>query len=207
VVAESADLPTRAQVEAALAEFRGPQQQKPPAYSAIKRGGQKAYEMARRGEAVDLPPRPVEILSLELTAWGERECTLEVHCSAGTYIRSLAHDLGQRLGCGAHLSALRRTASGGLRVAEAVTLNELQAAFADGDWQRLVLPADAAVPEWPAVRLASDGEARVRRGQPVPLEAEGGHFGRAYNSAGEFFAVLRADPDAGVWRPDKVFSD
>ena len=207
VTAQSADLPTQAQVEAALAEFRGPQQQKPPAFSAIKRGGQKAYEMARRGEAVDLPARPVEILSLELSACGERECTLKVHCSAGTYIRSLAHDLGQRLGCGAHLSALRRTASGGLRLADAVTLDELQAAFERGDWRRLVLPADAAVPEWPAVRLAPEGEMRVRRGQPVPLEAEGGPFGRAYNSAGEFFAVLRADPAAGVWRPDKVFSD
>ncbi len=207
VTAASASLPTGAQVEAALADFRGPQMQTPPAYSAIKRGGQKAYEMARRGEAVYLAPRPVTILSLELTQWSGNECILEVHCSAGTYIRSLAHDLGKRLGCGAHLSALRRTASGGLTVADAVTLDGLQAAFTRGDWRRLVLPADAAVPEWPAVRLGPEGETRVRRGQPVPLEDGRGPIGRAYNSAGEFFAVLRADPDAGVWRPDKVFVD
>jgi tRNA pseudouridine55 synthase len=207
VTAETADLPTRAAVEAALDEFRGLLQQVPPAYSAIKRGGQKAYDLARRGEAVDLAPRPVTILGLALTGWRAPECVLEVHCSAGTYIRSLAHDLGQRLGCGAHLAALRRTASGGLHVADAITLEALQAAFARGEWQRHVLPADAGVADWPAVHLSSEGAARVVRGLPVPLSDAAGNRGRAYNPDGQFVAVLRADRAAGLWRPDKVFVD
>jgi len=180
VVSASAVLPDRAAVEAALAGFRGPQQQVPPAFSAIKRGGQKAYELARRGQAVVLEARPVEFHALNLVAWQPPDVVLDVHCSAGTYLRSLAHDLGQRLGCGAHLAALRRTASGHSHVDEAVTLADLQAAFANGDWQRYLRPADAAVADWPAVPLAAEAAARIQRGQPVPLTG-GGEFGRAYD--------------------------
>jgi tRNA pseudouridine55 synthase len=206
VTAESATLPGREAVQAALSEFRGPQQQTPPAFSAIKRGGQRAYDLARRGEAVAMEPRPVEILSLELTEWRPPLCVLDVHCSAGTYIRSLAHDLGGRLGCGAHLAGLRRTASGRLSLTGAVDLTTLQAAFAAGDWQQYLEPADSAVSDWPAVRLTLEDERRVLHGQAVPLDAADGDLGRAYNARGEFFAVLRADRGAGVWRPDKVFS-
>jgi tRNA pseudouridine55 synthase len=209
VVSESAALPDRAAVEAALAGFRGPQQQVPPAFSAIKRNGHKAYDLARRGEEVVLEPRAVHMYGIDLVEWQPPQVVLDVHCSAGTYIRSLAHDLGQVLGCGGHLSALRRTASGTLRVEDAVPLVTLEAAFAAGDWERYVRPPDAALPDWPAVNLDAEAAARVQRGQSVPLEGANspGKFGRAYNPAGEFFAVLRADPGAGVWRPDKVFAD
>ena len=212
VTSTNAQLPDLAAVEAALAQFRGPQQQVPPAFSAIKRGGQKSYDLARRGEAVELEPRPVEFYSLELCDWAPPELTLEAHCSAGSYIRSLAHDLGQRLGCGAHLSALRRTASGSLLLEEAVTLAELQEAFTRGDWQQFLRPADQAVADWPAVHLTPDGAAAIRQGRAVALEtgsAPGAApiYGRGYNPAGEFIAVLRADPGAGVWRPDKVFAE
>jgi tRNA pseudouridine55 synthase len=206
VTAVSAELPGREAVEAALASFRGPQQQVPPAFSAIKRGGQKAYDLARRGQTVTLEARPVEFYALSLAAWQPPDCVLEVHCSAGTYVRSLAHDLGQRLSCGAHLAALRRTASGYSTVAEAVTLADLQAAFGARDWQRYLRPADSAVADWPAVPLPAEAAARIQRGQAVPLTA-GGAYGRAYDPAGEFIAVLRADPAAGLWRPDKVFAD
>jgi tRNA pseudouridine55 synthase len=107
ITSEAATLPGRDQAEAALEQFRGPQLQVPPQYSAIKRGGQKAYEAARRGEYIELEARPVEFYEITLTAWQPPELTLEVHCSAGTYIRALAHDLGQALGCGAHLAGLR----------------------------------------------------------------------------------------------------
>jgi tRNA pseudouridine55 synthase len=212
VVAASDQLPERVAVEAALAGFHGRQQQVPPAFSAIKRGGQKSYDLARRGEAVELAARPVEFYSLELCEWEPPELTLEVHCSAGTYIRSLAHDLGHGLGCGAHLSGLRRTASGSLRLEEAINLAALQAAFARGDWQQYLRPADHAVPEWPAVPLSEAATADIRQGRSVPFgpgapEVSAAAYGRAYNAAGEFFAVLRADPAAGVWRPDKVFGD
>jgi tRNA pseudouridine55 synthase len=211
ITSEAATLPGRDQAEAALEQFRGPQLQVPPQYSAIKRGGQKAYEAARRGEHIELEARPVEFYEITLTAWQPPELTLEVHCSAGTYIRSLAHDLGQALGCGAHLAGLRRTASGQLRVEEAVTLEALNAAFELGHWQQYLRPADTALADWPAVHLAAEGAQRVLRGQAVPagpseLTAEGA-FARAYNPAGEFVAILRGDLGAGVWRPHKVFNE
>ena len=210
VTSTSTAIPAPAAVEAALAEFRGPQQQVPPAFSAIKRDGQKAYDLARRGETVVLDARPIVFYSIEIVEWALPDLVLDVHCSAGTYIRSLAHDLGQRLGCGAHLSGLRRTASGTLRVDQAVPLERLQAAFTQGDWRQFLQPPDAALADWPLVRLTADETVRVQRGQFVPFEGAGpgaapDQLGRAYNSAGEFIAVLRADLAAGVWRPDKVF--
>ena len=204
VTAASSQLPERAAVEAALAPLRGPIQQRPPAFSAIKRGGQRAYTRARRGEAVELEPRPVTIHALELTDWAPPEASLLVRCTAGTYIRSLAHDLGQALGCGAHLTALRRTAAGHFDLAAAVSLAQLQADFAAGAWTRHCRPMDEAVPAWPAVRLTADEAWRVQHGQMLRLTAADTEFGRAYNPAGEFFAILRADRAAGIWRPEKV---
>jgi tRNA pseudouridine55 synthase len=208
VTAESSRLPTLAAVEAALPQFRGLLQQRPPAYSAIKRGGQKAYELARRGQAVELEARPVEIFSLELTEWQPPEFTLEVHCGSGTYIRSLAHDLGQQLECGAHLTALRRTASGKLAVSDAVTLADLKAAFAAGPqaWRPYLRPADTAIADWPALYLSVEDAARIMHGQPIPRTVETGELARAYNSAGEFFAILRSDPTKNAWRPLKVLA-
>jgi tRNA pseudouridine55 synthase len=222
VVAESAALPARGEAEAALARFRGRQQQAPPQYSAIKRDGQKAYDLARRGEHLELAPRPVEFYLIDLVEWRPPELTLEVHCSAGTYIRSLAHDLGQALGCGAHLAGLRRTASGAFHVEEAVTLAALNEAFASGEWPRLLRPADAALADWPAMRLNEEEARRVRMGQGIsppspalsPTRGKGdersrfeAEYARAYNPAGEFIGILRADPAAGLWRPHKIFSE
>lgn len=208
VTAVSDRLPDQARVEAALGPWRGPVLQTPPAYSAIKRGGQKAYELARRGEAVDLAPRPVTIHALTLTAWAPPECELEVWCSAGTYIRSLAHDLGQALGCGAHLTGLRRTAAGPFTLDAAVPLDALQDEFASGAWERHLRPADAALPEWPALPLTAAEVRRVQTGQFLPLTAgtASGVLARAYNPAGELFAILRADARLGVWRPEKVLA-
>jgi tRNA pseudouridine55 synthase len=205
VTATSDTLPTRLQVDAALAQFRGPIHQRPPAFSAIKRGGQKAYELARRGAAVELEPRSVSIHQLSVIDWTPPECGLDVDCAAGTYIRSLAHDLGQALGCGAHLSGLRRTASGHFRLEDAVTLEALTAAFAAKDWERYLLPMDTAVRAWPEVRLTETETRRIRNGQTVALTGDSGEgLGRAYNPAGEFFAVLRADPQTREWWPHKV---
>jgi tRNA pseudouridine55 synthase len=205
ITARARDMPERATVEAALAAFRGPQQQVPPQYSAIKRGGQKAYEVARRGERLELEPRPVEFYEIRLVDWAPPLVTLDVHCSAGTYIRSLAHDLGQALGCGAHLAGLRRTASGSFRVEEAVTLEALNAAFAADTWRTLLRPPDAALADWPALRLSAEASQAVLRGQAVTVDGAAGEYARAYNPAGEFIAILRADAAVGVWRPHKVF--
>ena len=208
VTARSSCLPDLAAVESALGQFRGRILQRPPAYSAIKQGGQKAYELARRGQTVELEARPVEIFSLELAEWQPPEFTLEVHCSSGTYIRSVAHDLGQQLECGAHLTALRRTASGKLTVSEAVTLADLQAAFEAGTaaWRPYLRPADSAIADWPALHLSAEDTARIVHGQPIPCLADAGELARAYNDAGEFFAILRLDPTKNAWRPLKVLA-
>ena len=208
VTRQSSFMPDLAAVEAALAHFRGRIMQRPPAYSAIKQGGQKAYELARRGQTVELEARPVEIFTLELADWQPPELSLEVHCSSGTYIRSLAHDPGQRLECGAHLTALRRTASGGLTVSEAVTLADLKAAFEAGpqSWRAYLRPADSAIADWPALHLSAEDTAQIAHGQPIPCRAEAGGLARAYNDAGEFFAILRLDPTKNLWRPLKVLA-
>jgi tRNA pseudouridine55 synthase len=202
--AVSRAIPERAAVERALAKFRGRIEQKPPAFSAVKRGGRKAYEYARAGEDIELEARVIEIYSLELVEWKPPEFTLDVFCSSGTYIRSLAHDLGQALKCGAHITGLRRTASGPLDVRQAVTFDALKQAFRVGDWQRYLLPMDLAVSDWPEVNLTDEAAARIQHGQPVPLEEHAEDRARAYNPAGELIALLEADPQNGLWRPHKV---
>lgn len=202
VIAETGRVPERAALEAALERFRGAQMQRPPAFSAIKRDGQRAYALARQGEEVVLEPRPVTVYELQLLDWAPPDATLDVRCSAGTYIRSLAHDLGQMLEAGAHLAALRRTAVGPWRVEQAVSLADLEAGEAP------VLPMEAALPDWPRVELNEDEARRVWHGNVVPLGTNGaGPLARAYNPAGTFFAVLRAEPGQGVWRADKVLLD
>lgn len=117
---------TRADLEAVLPSFRGAIQQVPPMYSAVKVEGERLYEKARRGETVDRPPRQVRIDRLELTDWSSPELTVRVECSKGTYIRALARDLGETLGVGAHVTALRRTAIGAFRVDESWSLDSLK---------------------------------------------------------------------------------
>ena len=125
-------MPTREAVEAALAEFRGPTEQRPPAFSALKVGGRRAYDLAREGTPPELRPRAVTIHRLELVGWDATDtnrpaAVVEVESSAGTYVRSLARDLGERLGCGAYLGELARTASGGFSLAGAHSLDEVRA--------------------------------------------------------------------------------
>ncbi len=205
---------SQAQIEAALGEFRGAILQRPPAYSALKRGGQKAYEMARRGEAVQLEPRAVTIYALTLDDYAPPDARLSVHCSAGTYIRSLAHDLGQRLGCGAHLASLRRTAAGHFAVAQAVTVDDLQAAFEAGTWARYLQPPQAALPHWPRITA---GPERLLNGSPVPdgewqlaqpgsAAIEAGTLALAFDAADRLLAVVERDEAARHWQPRKVFA-
>lgn len=198
---------SREQVEAALTGFRGPIAQVPPLYSAIKRGGRKLYELARAGQTVELEARPVTIHRLELLAWEPPVATLEVVCSAGTYIRSLAHDLGQAVGVGAHLAALERTASGRFTAAEAVPWERLAAAMADGTWRAYLLPPDLALADYPAVHLDAAEADDVRHGRKVPVAPEVARatLARAYDSDGQFIAVL--ERRALWWQPLKVFAE
>ena len=206
IVAETEVELDRPQVEAALARFRGAIEQVPPMYSALKHEGKSLHRLARQGIEVERKPRPVEIYRLELTAWQPPECTLELTCSRGTYVRSLAHDLGQALGCGAHLAALTRLASGRFRLEDAVTLEQFTQAAAAQRWPTLLHPLDAALSRFPALRLGADEARRICSGQPVAgddLPGEG--LARVYGPDGDFVALATYDPAAGVWRPHKVF--
>lgn len=203
IVAEKPVTVGREAIESALNHFRGAISQVPPMFSAVKKEGKPLYELARKGVVVERPPRKVTIYHLDLVDWTPPLLRLDVTCSSGTYIRSLAHDLGQLLGCGGHITALRRTAVGHFSVGEAVPLEALTAE----NWTEKLLPADSAVAHLPAVEFSNEEAAALQQGQQVaqkidfsqpPSEA----LARAYNNAGLFIGIVAAGPD--YWQPRKI---
>ena len=160
-------------IEQALAKLRGSITQVPPAYSAIKQDGEPLYVKARRGEAVDVPAREVEVYRLDLLSRTEDTLTLHVECGSGTYVRSLAVDLGEDLGCGAHLTALRRVWVEPFREPVMLTLDQLKALAAQGDDALLavLLPVSAGLAGLPALHLDEARSLAVSQGQQIPLEA------------------------------------
>lgn len=189
------------QVEAVLAPLRGPILQVPPIYSALHHEGKRLYELARAGVHVELAPRPVTVFAL-MWAWaGPETLRITVTCSKGTYIRSLARDIGQALGCGAHLAALRRSAVGPFTLEHAVALEALAAEPAR--LPGLLLPPEIAVADWPAVQLDEVDVRRARDGLPLPLLGLDGARARAHAPGGALVALLRRDGE--LWRPEKVF--
>jgi tRNA pseudouridine55 synthase len=210
-----APLPERAAVEEALAAFRGEIDQVPPDYSAVRISGRHAYELARHGQKPDLHARHVTVERLDLTAWDgatdpERPMlTLEVRCSAGTYVRAIARDLGEALGCGAYLGALTRTASGPFRLADAHSLDAVREALANGRAQSLLLPTDVGLDVYPRIELPSDELGALARGQIIRHHAgEGLSPGpdgllRVVDGRGQLAAIARLDD--GRLYPQKVF--
>jgi tRNA pseudouridine55 synthase len=194
---------SRAAVEAALDPFRGRILQIPPMYSALKHKGKPLYQLARQGMTVEREPREVEVYRLQLAAWEPPYVMLEIGCSPGTYIRSIAHDLGQALGCGAHLAGLIRLASGDFRLEDAVPLDELTPERLPS----LLLPPDAALRRYPALHLDEERTRAVRLGRAVKASpvAEDGDIAAAYGPDGTFLAVLEYRPLGEVWHPCKVF--
>jgi tRNA pseudouridine55 synthase len=156
----------REQVEAVLDSFRGPIEQIPPMYSALKWHGQRLYTLARQGIDVERRPRRVHIFRLTLLALTAETMRVEVECSSGTYIRVLADDIGARLGCGAHLSALVRLASGPFTLEEALSLPALEEAVRQGNWQRHILSLSAAVAAFPALVVTSAAARALAHGVP-----------------------------------------
>jgi tRNA pseudouridine55 synthase len=157
------------QVEAVLARFRGEIEQIPPMHSAIKRNGQPLYKLAHQGIVVEREPRRVHIHALQLLRQGADELEIYVHCSKGTYIRTLAEDIGEALGCGAHLSGLRRTGVGPFLEEASVTLDAVRQTAGQGNaaLDALLLPMDQALAKWPAVHLTDTTAFYIRQGQPV----------------------------------------
>lgn len=199
------EAPTDAEVEAALEMFRGEIQQVPPPYSAIKLQGKKAYELARQGKPVELEARSVTVYELTKLQYDPPELSIRVECSAGTYIRSLAHDLGETLSTGAHLAALRRLRAGPFGLEEAVTLVELEKAMGRGEWQSWVRPASEALPDLPIVTVEQAELERIRNGLRIPSSDRATGMARALAPDGELVAILVSAEDGQEWQPRKVF--
>ena len=193
------------QFEGTLQTFVGEIEQVPPPYSAVKIKGKKAYELAREGEEVDMTPRMIHVYSLDLLEWDPPEAVIDVFCSSGTYVRSLANDLGAALGCGAHLVALRRTKSGKFTLRDAVPLRRLQESFQSGDWYQYLIPAAEALGDWPMVELDADQVELVRHGHRVPAKSGSTGWVRGISQQGDLVALLVYDEDAHEWQPRKVF--
>jgi tRNA pseudouridine55 synthase len=196
--------PGRERIDAALAGFVGTVQQVPPAFSAAKVAGQRAYALARQGEEPALTARPVDIYRIVVLRYAYPELEVEVHCGKGTYIRSLARDVGAKLGCGAHVETLRRTRIGPFSCDDAVTL--------DMDCEQArsrLLPMASALSELPRVVLPAAELAKLRRGQGVSFAPAGqtpaGEAG-AFDDDGNLVAVAAIDPAAQLVRPVKVLS-
>jgi tRNA pseudouridine55 synthase len=196
---------TEEQFSQVLERFIGEIEQVPPPYSAVKVQGRRAYDMAREGEEVDLAPRIIKVYSLEILEWAPPEVVIDVYCSSGTYVRSLANDLGKELGTGAHLVGLRRTKSGRFTLRDAVPLRRLQETFDAGNWYRNLIPAAEALADWPMVELDADQVELIRHGHRISAEPEQSGLARGVSQQGDLVALLEVDPATQEWQPRKVF--
>lgn len=190
---------TEEQVEAVLPQFRGEILQVPPMYSAIKVGGQKLCDLARKGREIPREPRPITIHELTFLGFENGGIRLRVHCSKGTYIRTLCKDIGQALGCGGCMEALRRVSAGEYTISEAVPLQELLDTQEPEKYLRTV---DTMFRNYPAVTLTPNQEKRCRNGNSFTTELPDGTY-RAYSRAGEFLMLAKAE--GGVLSTVKSF--
>jgi tRNA pseudouridine55 synthase len=205
VTHETGVMPKLKDIKSALPDFRGEIEQTPPPFSAIKVRGKKAYELARAGREVELEPRKVTIELLEVLDYRPPDVILDVECSAGTYIRSLAHDLGQRLAAGAHLASLRRTKAGPFTLEDAIPLPKLEVGFLTGKWEQYLRPAADALPDVPILNIEGERLEKIRFGHRIPAEEKASGMVRALGPDGELVAILEAVKDGKEWHPRKVF--
>ncbi len=214
---------SQGQLEAALASFCGLIEQTPPMYSAVKYHGKRLYELARAGIEVERRSRLTKIHQLKLIDFKPPIVTIEVVCGKGTYIRSLAHDLGQALGCGANLKSLIRLRCGLFDIRDAVSVPQLEDAFRYGYWQHFIYPIDTVLLHWAAMVVSDDTGRVIRNGrplvlgnndssegtgylkQPIPAQSSFGNHCRVYTPDGCFLGVLRFNPEREQWQPEKVF--
>jgi tRNA pseudouridine55 synthase len=194
-------------LQAALTPFVGDILQVPPAYSAIKQDGVPLHKRARRGEVVDLVARPVRIERISLLSWQPPDLALEIACGPGTYVRSLVHDLGQALGCGATLIELTRVRSGHFTIDEAITLEHLAEAATAGQPGRYLRPVSEALSGLVPLEVDDASTRRLIHGQSLPCPVPpAGPLGYAKSASGAVLAILTYDGEEQVWRPRKVFA-
>lgn len=202
---------TRDIVETALEDFKGVVYQVPPMYSALKREGERLYNLARAGVDVPRAPRKTQVDKLELLEWDHPKLTVEVECGRGFYIRSLAHDLGEVLGCGGHLIALERLRTGPFTSESAVGIPSLETATNEGTWKELLHAPDAVLSHTLAAVVNRSQARMLQQGRPVALGYRGktnypqGKLCRVYTTEGRFFGLVRYQPIQRLWQPEKIF--
>lgn len=184
----SNSLPSKAELEQALSAFKGEISQIPPMYSAIKVGGRKLYELARRGESVERKPRRVTIDKLDIIGENESDYVLDVVCSKGTYIRTLCNDIGDTLGCGGCMSSLRRVKAGAFSIEKAHTIDEIQAAADNGGLDEIIIPVDRLFSAYPELTVRDTAEKKLRNGNVIKLAAPNGTY-RVYTETGGFLLL------------------
>ncbi len=193
-------------IEAVLQRFRGDIEQVPPMYSALKHQGRRLYDLARKGLDIEREPRRISIYELRLLDYGADFVDLDVHCSKGTYIRSLAEDIGAAFGCGGHVEVLRRTAVGNLTLAQAVHFEDLEALGDEGRLSRL-LPLSDIAEELPVFKLSADLAFFLRRGQPVfAPNAPAAGLLRLFSREGAFLGVGEITDD-GMIAPRRLVKE
>jgi tRNA pseudouridine55 synthase len=196
-----------AELDHALEAFRGAITQQPPAHSAIKIGGKRAYELTRSGAEVEIPARKVTIFALDVVDWNGETLTVDIDCSKGTYLRSIARDLGAALGSGAYLSDLVRTRSGPFDLCDVWTIAELEALDPREHWPSIAEHPDSALPDWPAIVLSEKEAEDWRHGRPVPgHDAAGKSRARVYDNSGHWRGLADHDQVAGVWKALRVIN-
>ena len=202
ILSEGSDIPDEPEVRNVLERFKGELEQIPPMYSAVKIGGKKLYELARKGESIERKPRHITVFGLEITGRSDDDYILDVVCSKGTYIRTLCHDIGMSLGCSGCMSSLRRIKSGVFSVEDAYTISEVQEAADRGEADKLLLPIDTLFAGYPELRADADDEKKLKNGNVISTTAPDGRF-RVYSESGEF--LLLGDVDAGKLKTVKNF--
>jgi tRNA pseudouridine55 synthase len=195
-----------AQVEAVLAQFRGPIQQTPPMHSAVKHQGQRLYKLAHRGEVVDRPSREVTIYDLQLLEIGDEYLDISVRCSKGTYIRTLGEDIGEALGCGASVLTLHRTKAGPFDEASAVSVEAIEAAAEEHNADSLLLAPELALPAWPRINLNGDLAFYLTKGQAVMVPKAPPSGWVKLFAPGERFIGVGAINDEGLVAPKRLLN-
>lgn len=198
---------TKEQVVSVLNSYIGSFNQVPPMYSAIKHHGAPLYRLARKGIEITRSARQVKILSIEMIDWSLPEFIIDVYCEKGTYIRSLAHDIGQDLGCGAVLKKLIRIQNGIFNIADSVTLDQIEKAFIEEAWTGLIYPLDKVLSDIPATIVSGPMELMLKNGIAINLEniSNTSTWCRTYSIDGRFLALLQFDQEKNLWQPKKVF--
>jgi len=204
---------TRSQLIEALAGFTGEFLQTPPMYSALHHKGRRLYELARAGIEVERPPRSVKVLSLKLVEFEGPELVLDIECSHGFYARTLANDIGEKLGTHAHMTGLTRTHAGPFKIEDTVSIEDVIKLADSGDWRDLLMPIDTTLQHFGRINLDTSLVEMVRHGRPLSVSNIGdngahtpGERIRAYTPDGDLLAILIFEPERLRWRPEKVLA-